>query len=461
MAATSLSSLPPEILLDIFMHTVPLRNIYTTPIPVIGWRSWSRRDQWDLDCPWSLAQVCRSWRSLALNYPPLWSSFVITTSVMDRDIPLLRLQLTRSGVAPLSIFVWYTPSTHYSDSERPQFEKFMARLIGERSRWKRLAVRLDVLKGTVLDDAIQDMPLLEEIVFSGGGLSEKSFLVENAPRLTCVVLGDMSSTAISRVPMLPWHQITTYKACYVRGATHLAFLTQAAASLVDADIDFGTSNDGLNRVKASTAVVLPKLRRLVVTNNKFLDTLTAPVLVELFLPYAEYNYVVPFLHRSRCTLTGLILAGSNSKAADIPSFLEHTPALRYFAIDYNSDKSGRLLSMLVRALIVDSTRQPEAVAILCPSLVCFALGDRTDALICYKTDSTDLREWLVDIVRSRAEAAERGTCAALREVNVYGKRVRLGSAAFRMAKLGVLRTENLRGKAGRNAVRRWRKYESY
>jgi hypothetical protein len=55
-----------------------------------------------LQSPWTLASVCQRWRTICLNYQPLWTSVRITPQVSNlgqRSLKLLGLQLLRSGTS--------------------------------------------------------------------------------------------------------------------------------------------------------------------------------------------------------------------------------------------------------------------------------------------------------------------------------------------------------------------------
>ncbi|KAE9406726.1 hypothetical protein BT96DRAFT_971733 [Gymnopus androsaceus JB14] len=110
--------LPPELLSEIFIHC-------TEPIPTVDNRSEAYYAYPDFsDAPYTLCQVSRQWRAVALSTPALWSSIVLhhhRPSSQTDFVPLTKFCLERSRVSPLYITLkasgYYTSTGDYKTKE--------------------------------------------------------------------------------------------------------------------------------------------------------------------------------------------------------------------------------------------------------------------------------------------------------------------------------------------------------
>ncbi|KAG5638529.1 hypothetical protein DXG03_004113, partial [Asterophora parasitica] len=101
--------LPPEILAEIFMLTLPEDGRRLIP-------------EYSEDTPWTLLSVCSHWRALVLGLPALWGTIHLVESHLHRDIAddsILTIDLPPAG--PLFI----TMSSHSEKSTIPMLEKFI------------------------------------------------------------------------------------------------------------------------------------------------------------------------------------------------------------------------------------------------------------------------------------------------------------------------------------------------
>ncbi|KAJ7146611.1 hypothetical protein C8R44DRAFT_724361 [Mycena epipterygia] len=342
---TTINRIPPEFLCHIFILSLPPKNPASPTIPLLGART--LRGSWNLAGPWVFGQVCRHWRVLALSFPNLWTSIVASTSLWQRELSLLNIQLHCSGNAPLDLLIRVT-SGQRSSREIP-FDLFLATLIGQCGRWRTLQFEFN---GACLPhrafDALAKMPLLEELVFSGRGvlyLRNYDFF-KDAPNLSRVVLGNRGSSSIPNV-LLPWTQLTSYKATYSNGLKHFRNLS-AAANLVECDIDFDSkASDKL--IRHGDTLILPRLRRLVITKDLFLECLVVPALQELHV-HGTVERVLPFLHNSRCALQRLTLFMCTAVDADVILILRNNPSISTLSVDFHGPAGATnvIISALTR-----------------------------------------------------------------------------------------------------------------
>jgi hypothetical protein len=265
-----------------------------------------------------------------------------------------------------------------------------------------------------------------------GYLSEYNFF-KDAPVLRRAVLGSSGGPSVPNVP-LPWGQLTTYKATHLDTGTHFRNLAAAAANLVECDISV-RPRIGVSDVLPHDVLTLWRLRRLTLSNPVLLERLTAPALQSLYI-LGPVDYVLPFLHRSKCipTLTKLTLAECPSDAPEVAALLRHTSALTTLALQLHNSPAE-----VVAALA--------APVRLCPNLGSLAWADFGDMLD---------REAFADMVVSRCE--DSAGVRPLHFVAHYAGRLRLKTAGRRLRTIPGLEVLMLNLTKGRPAVERWRAY---
>ncbi|KAL0062159.1 hypothetical protein AAF712_011001 [Marasmius tenuissimus] len=207
--------LPPELLCRIFHFCT---DIPETSDP-IGYPLSSLKPQ---DAPWSLAQVCRSWRKLAIQTPSLWTLVSIrgvessegpSFARLDSENHRLRLQLRRSCPLPLTIFARASDVGKFIPMDHS-----LALLCSHTEQWKSL--RIDLHRDNVRDLAnIKGLlPSLQslEIHFHETGISGALDLFELAPQLRKLsisgngcVIDEGGLQALCPIK-LPFSQITEY-----------------------------------------------------------------------------------------------------------------------------------------------------------------------------------------------------------------------------------------------------------
>ncbi|KAJ7807337.1 hypothetical protein B0H14DRAFT_3483316 [Mycena olivaceomarginata] len=83
----------------------------------------------------ALTQVCGQWRAIALALPSLWTSITVSHALLEREIPLLTLQLKRSGDALLNVAI----SVDRAAPDRP-LEAFIPILMRHSARREKLCI---------------------------------------------------------------------------------------------------------------------------------------------------------------------------------------------------------------------------------------------------------------------------------------------------------------------------------
>ncbi|KAJ3997388.1 hypothetical protein F5050DRAFT_1436325 [Lentinula boryana] len=84
----SVNRLPVELLQQIFLYSLPDEHWrFHTPPPQLVF-----------------AQVCSYWRSVAISYPKLWSTFIVVDPI-KRHISMTKLWLERAGQHPLTLYI--------------------------------------------------------------------------------------------------------------------------------------------------------------------------------------------------------------------------------------------------------------------------------------------------------------------------------------------------------------------
>ncbi|KAJ6617633.1 hypothetical protein B0H10DRAFT_2032296 [Mycena sp. CBHHK59/15] len=375
-----IQNLPPELLCEIFAFTLPQMHEHSPSAPQMH------------ESPWVLGHVCRHWRTLALACPVLWSCFVIASNMPARALPVLQQQLERAGGAPLDVlFRW-----NKGDFWKAHTDEARSALIAHCARWRRLYLQIATvyhMPQVQLAAARGNVPLLRELVCTGEALRYlKDGLVADAPNLRKVVLGDSGNR--------------------VNDITYSSLFPDPAASLT-----------------------LRHLRRLTVTNDKFLDCLVAPALEDLRIGGA-IDRVLPFVQRSSCTLTHLTLRACRT-SAPVVDLLQSLPSLASLWLDFPgpADTNAIISALTLR----------DAGPCLCPNL--------TSVSWCDANDSLD-RTAFVDMVESRWRVRD-GRCRPLRHVTVLTGRVGMKSHGRRLQALDGLVFTTLNGWMARLAMQKW------
>ncbi|KAK7024985.1 F-box domain-containing protein [Favolaschia claudopus] len=311
-----LRRMPPELLREIFHWSMPRLKSRAVDIQ----RS-----------PWLLTHVCSQWRTVALAMPSLWSLFYLQYSALDDaqpaySLPLVELQLQRAQ--KLKIHFYGNSALH----SQPQTAIF--RLLADHcTRWEELSLGLTPDIAPLLNDLRDRIPYLQKLWIQwtsreDQGATHSIDCFQMAPALHDV--GIYYGFNFVEVP-LPAHQLTRYESdCGIE--QHLRML-KMAPNLVEAhvDIDWAPASDIRHE-----EIEMLHLRRLYVSNPKFLPFLRVPALEELSLEILDDydeddkrvpSYLFSLLDRSSCSLRRLCVRGFaadeiNTLLLQVPSITE-------------------------------------------------------------------------------------------------------------------------------------------
>ncbi|KAJ7590692.1 hypothetical protein C8J56DRAFT_539752 [Mycena floridula] len=155
--------------------------------------------------PWTISQVCRRWRSIALNFPSIWNRIVLVQRSKEKPLSsmLLGLQLHRCGTHPLSV-VLATQCTE----KRETFNSLIQFLLSSSSRWQSLRIHMPL---SIIDWALGDLclPSLSTLCITTDIQHPSASPFTNflhAPNLRSVI----SFPSIISQFQLPWSQITHF-----------------------------------------------------------------------------------------------------------------------------------------------------------------------------------------------------------------------------------------------------------
>ncbi|KAJ7659064.1 hypothetical protein DFH06DRAFT_435878 [Mycena polygramma] len=309
--------IPAELICEIFSWTLPHTRNFD--------------DDTADAAPWYLGHICRTWRHIVTGFPPIWRAVSVFHSADYRHQPLamLQAQLMRSANAPLDINWGWRAGTKTNDAV-----PLLDVLLPHSNRWKSLRLNCDSSSYASLlpffrpvKGQLCQLKRLELKVIEYGHSPTAPDFFSIAPHLPEVFLISPDFEQYSPSFPLPWQQITHYRA-FLPGEQFFDVL-RAASNLVEATVQtddpvFGGAN--------VTILNLPHLRRLRIEDDGVLTQITAPA-----LEYFSANIIssiLPFIHRSSCQLTTLVLSESRVDeyftlpSEDVISLLRNTPTLR-------------------------------------------------------------------------------------------------------------------------------------
>ena len=246
--------LPPELLEEIFQFTTSFRV----------------QSRWSTgrELPWTLAQVCRSWRVSALAISSLWSHIPTimlkkSHSRTNRQLSSLKETLKRSREAPLTFYVYARSHDMYS-------HPVLDLLAQHRQRWKNVTLEISRNLFGSLKHIKGELPALETLSLQVrfGLLDTTIDMFEVAPRLRDV---NVSGTYSGDMPIaLPYAQLISYKERMM-------------------------SRDLITRVVASPSSPLESLTILELADGPALPPITLPNLLKLTVKF-YYGLEAPFLN---------------------------------------------------------------------------------------------------------------------------------------------------------------------
>ncbi|KAJ7057564.1 hypothetical protein C8F01DRAFT_1060560 [Mycena amicta] len=342
------TKLPPELLCDIFRHSLPDDYLAGSKNAIP---------------PWTLGHVCRLWRMIAVGYSFLWSFIIIRVELprsVDRAVAALECQLSRSNTTKLSIFLYcgyYAP-----------VPELIAVLLPTSTRWKLLRLNeiesKDALSWAAsLQGNLRSLEALE--LLNCGQAHIPDVFSQNVPRLRIAKLFERGYHDSSPPVNLPSSQLTHYRAAtnWQDHATQLSHMHNLQVCV----LGFGDAGENL------PAVHLPHLHTLHLEDTGFLSCLTTPSLEHLAVSSNRHDAtvqtlddVMPFLQRSGCAhrLRRLALLELDMPRDQVLELLRGLPALEELALELTRSVPRTTLELL---LIADSDAS-NPTPILCPKL---------------------------------------------------------------------------------------------
>ncbi|KAJ3746092.1 hypothetical protein DFH05DRAFT_1483685 [Lentinula detonsa] len=143
----SVNHLPVELLRQIFLYSLPDQywRFHIPPPQLV------------------LAQVCSYWRSVAISYPELWSTFIIVDPI-KRHISMTKLWLERAGQHPLTLYIkhlWPQRKDALVNTDR-----IIGLLLPHAHRWKAATFIFRFgMQSSLLALPHGELPLLETLCF--------------------------------------------------------------------------------------------------------------------------------------------------------------------------------------------------------------------------------------------------------------------------------------------------------
>ncbi|KAJ7154283.1 hypothetical protein C8R46DRAFT_448588 [Mycena filopes] len=380
LIAAAHTTLPPEILGEIFMHCLEgLGEIVPNP----------------KNAPLLLCNICRRWREVALSTPRLWSSLAVDFGAISdchgTQLGVYRDWLMRARKAPVTLFL--------NDLQRPDLHTSMKTLlsiiVGLSPQWRdvelRLAGNLTPFLFSTDGVFLGKLPLLEKLAISilppqepapdddsDDTPSEIALLFTDAPRLRHLIL-DKDYLPVQ----VPWDQLHKFS-CVTITPSSCTRILRNSPNLLDAV--FGR----IYGPRSNSRVVHPRLQSLTVgmpcdlDEPHLLDSLTAPALKSLVIrvpvrPPIAASFT-SFISRSSIQLHSLALLPAPKIADGLIACLKAASSVVHLRISppnveeadalfvQLTDHSG-LLPKLESFHVVGVAKNPPTVPSVTPSVV--------------------------------------------------------------------------------------------
>jgi hypothetical protein len=347
-AATDLEGHKAAIIKSISAHESiisPLRKLPPELLQVIFQKTY-----WDLvttfNLPWSLSQVCQSWRIIVHATPILWSCITIVfhtkpTSLRSQEARL-RFILQRSLNVDLRVSI--RGNLGYLEDDKRL--SLLLILMAHSERWGYLSLDFTLVESTIYLQAVKNhLPKLSQLHLKFGipeGLAMTVDMFSIAPRLETVIIGHVHNLRSIRVIVpLPLQQLSSY----VRTVPGESITSLAAFShLVHLETVWERTVDPLE-----PRITFPRLKVLVIffshsnrnSANGFFERLILPCISEIIVQGQADGVTFPLssmisrsLPCNLCTLS--ITATTPENPSDLTSLLLLTPRLKDLRIHLSS-----------------------------------------------------------------------------------------------------------------------------
>ncbi|KAJ6594731.1 hypothetical protein B0H19DRAFT_1096584 [Mycena capillaripes] len=354
--------------------------------------------------PWYLGHICGLWRHCAISYPTLWSSITVpfkrltlshpTQDLRDCQMSEIEELLLRSANAPLDVY-WPEVNAEFDS-------RLMDLVISHCSRWRSMYFDSSGFRDQVLHWLLPVAGQLDQLerLEVASSCTAIPDIFSAAPNLREVVLTDeVWPRDLPPSIVIPWGQITHYRGLCL-SERHMEFL-KSAPNLLECVLNFTSFN-----ARESPPIILPRLRRLWSNHADFLQHLTTSALEELSLMHPPLATLLPFIHRSSCTLTKLALMCCSALPSEIIHVLQALPTLT--SLVYDGSRHGDEI-ILFNAMSIS-----DAPSDICPGLESLAYGY-------WSWDSEASQDAFFTMVRSRWNRGGSGHLVRLRVFFTGGK----------------------------------------
>ncbi|KAF8207681.1 hypothetical protein K438DRAFT_342507 [Mycena galopus ATCC 62051] len=281
-------TLPPEIVSEIFIHTLPLYPycpLFTGPFS-----------------PTSLTHICREWREIALSTPALWRAIPLSLDPDDlpfeEQVRISDLWLKRSGSCRLSI-------RFDGDDEigeyRGRVADVLTSVFPHATRWE--CLKLEVSSYQLRELEGSNMPLLRHLdmwLHEDSDVAIKAISFRDLPLLRSVTLNGSAAAWV----ILPWDQLTSL--VLSSGYLHECVpILQQTPNLAHCKLHIAAFDADTIHV-----IALPCLQSLVLIHlglrrhsGRYLESFIVPVLrslqiPEIFLGDEPIRFLTEFVSRS-------------------------------------------------------------------------------------------------------------------------------------------------------------------
>ncbi|KAJ7777086.1 hypothetical protein B0H16DRAFT_1504292 [Mycena metata] len=353
-----LRKIPPEILAEIFLWTLPSDKVAVEDGIHIT------------DSPWLLTHIRRQWKQVCISTPSMWSLVVMAYHPKMKlsslcPVWMLETQIARARRLKIHFFGFETTDAQ-SQTEMFQY------LAKHASMWEEVNLQLTPTLSALLPDLKNRIPSLRSLWLwweneESVTVAQSMDFLESASSLVDLAIINNEHRRILITSLFPAHQLTCYELECPWGI-HLSIL-RLARNLVEARV--WIRFDDTLWATSGEIVELPYLRRLYISAIKALEYFRVPALEELAFNFKPS--VVPFvvgviqslLARSSCTLRCLCICS----CPDVPTFitlLQNIPSILTLRIIPASVVNVNTL-LIGLSVFVGAT-------VVAPQLSCISLG---------------------------------------------------------------------------------------
>ncbi|KAJ6592314.1 hypothetical protein DFH09DRAFT_1358042 [Mycena vulgaris] len=303
--------------------------------------------------PWTVSQVCRRWREIAIYQPSFWASVVLDLGT-DRIVTPFRLEahLQRSGNLPLKVSI----ISRFKNQHTPQSVGLLNIIANYCARWETVEIWGRPSLYLLLAGVRGYLPILRSLdvmldLFDGDAVPALDAF-ELAPNLyrATVNTGGRAATV-----MLPFPQLQGYVASS-SWDSHLDVLA-SASNLVECALQVHDIH-----TPPTTKIVLPHLLRLSISKSNLLECLDTPKLQELYCS-SQSDHLSSLFSRRPYRLQKLVLFYPAS-VADVTGILRASPTLTELGLSISATDIDALSALLtIRNEPTDVGRDLSSIAV--------------------------------------------------------------------------------------------------